>query len=278
MSRVASDRAFAIDAGAALVISVAICTASRQLHLMTALVPAVILVRFVLWARLPVAERGSLGVELAFFAVATVAGGFNDWNTVVRHGVYDYGVPHYFPQVSTIPLWMLLYWGLILRSLVTLFRWRRLDPTARRDSVFVASRVFDSATLKVLLQLGLLLVTRQMTYVFYEDPVLSWLPFAVAMVAYVVLFRPDVHDWRLIAIFAVAGPLIEVLYINVGGLHRYRLGWIGGVPLWIALWWVLAMPMWKDLSDRIASALERLLEPRAASETADASAAQSDRC
>ena len=257
--QVASDRAFGIDLASAVVISVAICTVSDQLAFMSMFVPAVLLARFVAWWRLPLAERGPLSVEVVFFVFATIAGGFNDWNTVVRHEVYDYGVPHYFPAFSTIALWMLLYWGLILRSLVTLFRWRRLGPTAGRDAVHVGRKVVDSAALKIVLQLGLLLVTRQMTYRFFEHPVLSWLPFALALAAYVVLFRPDAHDWRLIAVFAVAGPVIEILYINIGGLHHYRLGWIGGVPLWIALWWVLAMPLWKDLSERISGLFTRIV-------------------
>lgn len=47
------------------------------------------------------------------------------------------------------------------------------------------------------------------------------------------------------------GAIVEVAYIQGGGLHRYHLGWIGGVPLWIALWWPLAVLVWGDLARRL---------------------------
>ena len=52
----------------------------------------------------------------------------------------------------------------------------------------------------------------------------------------------------LAGIIAIGGPAVEIAYIQLGGLHRYQLGWLGGVPMWIALWWVLAILIWDDLS------------------------------
>lgn len=247
---VVGDRAFALDAGVIVVISFAICLAADRLALMTVLVPAVLATRFVLWSRLPGAERGGRASrELLLFGVCLLLGGFNDWNSVARHGVYEYTVPH---RISGLPVWMLLYWGMILRFLITLFRWSRLDPPARpRDAVHLGGVVLHSAALKVALQLGLVLSTRQLIYRHHGDPLLSWLPFALALVAYALLFRPDRGERFLIGLFAVGGPLVEVLYIQVGGLHRYDLGWLGGVPLWIALWWILAMLIWRDVSQRV---------------------------
>ena len=73
----------------------------------------------------------------------------------------------------------------------------------------------------------------------------------MAIGVWLLLFRLTRHDAKLLALFAVGGPGIEILYIQVGGLHRYDLGWLGGVPLWIALWWLLAVLVGKDLSARL---------------------------
>ena len=107
------------------------------------------------------------------------------------------------------------------------------------------------AWLKVALQLLLVLATRQAIYRLYDDPLWSWLPFAAALALWLALFRPSTHDLKLLALVALGGPGIELLYINVGLLHRYALGWIGGVPLWIALWWLLAVLVVNDLSARL---------------------------
>jgi len=255
------DRAFALDAAAIALVSVAICAASHALVFMTVFVPAVLVVRFALFAILDREERGAgLAAEAIFFTVCTVMGAFNDWSSVVRHQVYSYTVPCYFPDRSTIPLWMLLFWGMILRFLVTLFRWRRLAPGhGVRDQVFLPGRSLRSPWLKVGIELALVAATRQLVYRHFDDPWLSWIPFAVALLLYALLFRPDRHDRILLALFAVGGPAIEVLYIQVGGLHSYELGWIAGVPLWIALWWMLAALIWKDISGRLQSALARNL-------------------
>lgn len=255
------DQAFWLDAAVIGLVSLAIITVADRLALMTALVPAILLGRFVVLARLSPAERLPMGAEVLFFLLCTLLGAFNDWSSVVRHGIYDYDLPHYRPDLSTIPFWMLLYWGMILRFVTRLTRWRRLDPPDEpEDRVWLPGRVVRSAPARVAVLLVLVLATRQCIYRFYADPVLSWLPFALVLGVWAALLRPSRHDKRLALIFLIGGPLIEVLYINVGHLHHYGLGWFGGVPLWIVLWWVLAVSVWKDLSLRI---LRRLVRPGA---------------
>jgi hypothetical protein len=253
----ASDRAFAVDAVAVGVVSAGICLASQRPVWMSALVAWVLVLRFAAWARLPAAERwGSLASELAFFALCTAIGAFNDWNSVVRQRIYDYAVPAFFPAVSTSPLWMLVYWGMILRFLATLCRWQRLAPAAGlRNEIHLPGRVLEAPWLKVGVELLLVAATRWLVYRHYGDPLLSWLPFIAALVLYAGLFRPDRHGRRLAGIVALGGPLVEIAYIQLGGLHRYQLGWLGGVPLWIALWWVLAILIWDDLSARLQALL-----------------------
>lgn len=244
------DRAFALDAATILVVSAGIVTVADRLVWMTIAVPLVLALRHVLWSRLSLAERGHGGaVEAAFMLVCTAFGAFNDWNSVVGHRIYDYGVPVYFPEFSTIPLWMLLFWGMILRFFYTLARWRRLSPpTAPRDDL--RPLVGPAPALRVALLLGLTLATRQAIYRWYLHPVLSWLPFAAALGIYVVLCRPRRYEWTLLGLALAIGPIVEVAYIQLGGLHRYHLGWIGGVPLWIALWWGLALLVWQELVGR----------------------------
>ena len=246
-----SDRAMAIDATVIAAVSVAICVATTELLFMTILVPALLAGRLVAWSRLKASERGGTSVvaELIFYALCTLLGAFNDWNSVVNHEIYAYTAPHYFPDLSTIPLWMLLFWGMILRFFATLVRWRRLAPEiAPRNHV----NLLPSAPLfKVGLELAIVVTTRQLVYRYYDDPWLSWLPFALGLVVYAIAFGITRHDRILIAMFAIGGPLIEIIYINLGDLHRYELGWLGGVPLWIALWWILAALIWKDLAARL---------------------------
>jgi hypothetical protein len=252
VARTVGGRALAVDVVAVAIGSAAIAVAAQRLVLMTILVPAVIVLRFIAWARLPRSERdGSLAEELFFFALCTALGAFNDWNSVVRHGVYDYTVPHDF-AFSTIPLWMLLFWGMILRLMATVTRARALGaPGVLDDRVRPVLVTRHSPALRVCMALALVVVTRQLIYRFHDDPWLSWLPFALALALAAWWLRPTRHDLTLMALVAVVGPAIEILYIQVGGLHFYRLGWLGGVPLWIVLWWVLAVVIWKDLSLRL---------------------------
>lgn len=260
---VTSDAELAVDAGVVALGSLAISLFAHRLALMTALVPGLLALRLVLWWRASRARRAPLGAELLLFALCTVLGGLNDWNTVVRHRVYDYTVPVYFPELSTIPLWMLLFWGLVLRLMLTVAAWGRLGAGARsRDAVRLGARLVPQAVARVGLMLLLLLVTRQGIYRLAQDPILSWLPFACALAIFPLLFGLDRHEIKILGLTLVAGPLVEVLYIQVAGLHRYHLGWLGGVPLWILLWWLLAILLWKDLGRRAQARLEAWLGGR----------------
>ena len=247
------SRALAIDAAALVVVSLAISLAADRLLLMSALVAGVVATRLLAWLALPRRERGcGRATEVLFFGACTLLGAFNDWLSVCVHRVYDYGVPHAFPALSTIPLWMLLTWGVILRFAATLAGWRALDPPPEpRDDVWLGRRRVRSGPLKVAMELALVLGTRQCIYRLYSDPVLSWLPFAAALLLWILLTRPDGRDRWLLGLAIVVGPVVEVLYVQVGGLHRYQLGWFAGVPLWIVLWWALGVPVWADLSARL---------------------------
>ena len=219
---------------------------------MTVLVPVVWVGRTWAWARVRPAGAHSLVAELAFAAIGTVVGGFNDWSSVDVYHIYDYGVPTDLPGVSSLPVWMLLYWGLILRFLATLalFEGSGADPVPR-NIVRLGRYASTRSCVKIGVQLVLVVATRQAIYRTYLDPVLSWLPFVAATAIHFALFGWDHRDRWLVVLALAVGPLVEIAYIQVGGLHRYHLGWLGGVPLWIALWWAVAVLIWRDLAPRL---------------------------
>jgi hypothetical protein len=236
----------AIDAAAVALVGAAACSGLREPSMMGAVVALAWALRSGFWARLSRQERPlPLPAELAFLAACALIGGFNDWNTVVRHRVYSYGVPSDLDPFSSIPAWMLAYWGLILRLVATLGLWPRLGPPGPAGELRGAGR---RPLLRLALLLALALATRQTIYRFWDDPWLSWLPFAAALALHAALFPWGPRERNLALIAAALGPLAEAALIQIGGLHRYALGWLLGVPLWIALWWVLAALIWSELT------------------------------
>lgn len=252
-----SDRTVIVDGLGIVVISVFIAFAANRLHLMQAIVAAVIAGRFILLALTRAEDRRiSMRTEIIFYLICTLFGAFNDWNSVCNKRIYDYTVPFEDP-ISTIPFWMLAYWGLILRFVARLTWWERLGPPDRpSDLLCIGKFTISNGTAKVLAQLAVVVLTRQTIYRFYLDPWLSWIPFTLALIVFITFFKPTKHDLKLSSIFLIGGPLIEALYIKVGHLHWYHLGIIGGVPLWIILWWVVIVIIWKDLSGRMVRGLE----------------------
>jgi len=242
------DRGVAVDLSAMALIGLAVCLASHHLAFMTALVAIVLVTRTVLvctWG------GAALAPELVFLVLCTLIGGANDWNTVVRHGVYAYTVPADHPAFSTIPTWMLLYWGIILRAIAQLAAWPRLGDAKLVEGPF--ARPWP----RIAAQLAIVLATRQAIYRLWADAWWSWLPFAIGLALYVVLLKPTQRARRLALIALFAGPPVEMAFIQLGHLHRYALGWLGGVPVWIALWWALGVLVWSDLAPRLVAAPRR---------------------
>jgi hypothetical protein len=259
------DRAIALDVLLIAGVSSLAAFFSREPAVMGVAVAAAFVVRLVVWSRLHAGERDlDLSRELVFFGACSVIGAFNDWNTVVMRGVYRYTVPAELPSLSTIPLWMLAFWGIILRLMSGLSRWRRLGLPPLSDAVFFGPWRRRSVTLRVLTIALLVLSTRISIFRHYEHPWLSWLPFALALVVAAIVLRPGARRLALALAASMLGTLVESLYVRVAGLHYYELGWIGGVPLWIALWWALATLLWGELTTRVitASAARPLSVPR----------------
>ncbi len=253
---VASDRELAIDAAPLALVSLAIVTLAEHPRVMGAIVLAAIVLRLSLFRLLVARSRRAMRVELAFFGICTAVGALNDYNTVVVHGVYGYSVPAELPALSSIPIWMLATWGLVLRFVATLSRWHRIGGGAP-----VSDRVWPlrapSAPARIVVIALLVAGTRAITYTHASDPLWSWIPYVVALAIAALVLSPTRRDRALVAIALVVGPLVEAAYIQLGGLHRYPLGWFFGVPLWIVLWWALGAWLWADLSARVHRALDR---------------------
>jgi hypothetical protein len=253
-----STRLMAIDAGVIVVISLLICAAADRLVFMSIAVPMIIAVRMFLLYALRRNEGIHFRVELVFFGICTLLGAYNDYFSVCIKNIYDYTVPHFFSW-STIPLWMLLYWGMILRTFARFARWEVLKPPeVSSDNIGFGRWYTESVTIKIVFMLALVFVTRNQIYQHYLHPIWSWVPFLAALLIYLTLCAPTLHDIKLMVVVLPVGPLVEMLYINLGGLHRYHLGVAGGVPLWIILWWLLIILIWKDIAMRLEIRLRRV--------------------
>jgi len=240
-----------------LLVSIAICLAADRLAFMSVFVALVLAARLCLLYGLRRREQINFRAELLFLGICTLVGAYNDWTSVCVKGVYAYTVPHAFDW-SSIPLWMLLYWGMILRMFARVARWRALKPPAEPSNLVVLGRrQMRHPALKLGFMFVLVFITRRQIYQHYLHPTWSWLPFLVALLVFLCVCRPDRHDLKLMAIVLPVGPLVEAAYINLGGLHYYHLGIVAGVPLWIILWWLLIILIWKDIALRLEIALRR---------------------
>ncbi|MBZ0272826.1 hypothetical protein K8I61_12380 [bacterium] len=252
-------RAALLDAAVTAAGSVLIGAFAHRLPVMSVAIPILLAARMIAWARLPASEREhGFGAEAALYAACVVIGAANDWNTVVRHGVYEYTVPSDLGAFSSIPAWMLLFWGQILRSLASLSRWTRLGPDTSPKSL----RVWRGAQIggraaRLAFILLVTIATRQAIYRFHLHPIWSWLPFSLALAVYVFAMRPSLRHLRVASLLVVAGPAVEAIFIRVVGLHRYDLGWLFGVPLWIVLWWALAAMILAELTQWFEDTVSR---------------------
>lgn len=226
------DRNLAADLGGVALVGVAVLVAADH--------PAVMWAAVLAGTMLASALRRDGAAGVAFLGVCAVLGASNDWNSVTNHRIYDYTVALEAPALSLVPLWMLAFWGLVLRTTADLYSWDRLalgTPTLGPVGVGVL--------------IALVLATRQAIYVWFLDPVWSWAPFAAAL-AVAAMLGLGARRWLVALAVGVIGTAVEAVFIRSGGLHAYHLGVFGGVPVWISLWWVLGGLAWSEVAPRLA--------------------------
>lgn len=242
--------ALVLDAILVGLVSIVACATRSDLKTMTLLVAVAWAGRLCFSALAP--RRGERLAETALFLGATLLGGFNDFNTVVIHGVYRYRVAVFSPDTGSIPLWMLLFWGLILRFSAGLaWSFAGMREAGGRPAA------------RLLFLLSLVAVTRLSIFRYSRDPVASWAPFAAASVAYFAVLRPARAHYVLFAGVLAIGTAVEVLFIRAARMHEYDLGLVGGVPLWISLWWGLGVLIWQEIAARFRRAMIDLFNGRA---------------
>lgn len=251
-----------VDGPPLAAIAIAILLAAERPGAMGLVVLSALAVRFALGRALLGWRGRALATEALFFAACTLVGGFNDYNTVVLRGVYAYTVPAELPAVSTIPLWMLLTWGFVLRFVTTLAGWRRLGGGHVTDDVRLLGRR-RSVPARLAVMAALVLATRLVTFTYATHVWLSFVPYLLALAVAAVVLVPSRREARLVALALIIGPIVEALFIRIGRLHHYELGWLFGVPLWIVLWWALGAWLWGDVSNRLLVWLSVPREARA---------------
>ena len=230
-----------IDLAVNGLICVLIILFSQQLFVMTLSVASIIILRkFAFYKLVP---GCNMKHEILFFTICTVIGSFNDWNSVEVRKIYNYTVPTLYPQLSTIPFWMFLFWGVILKTVSEL-------------SVFLKKSEINSSGRSVLLLLGLVVCTRLCIYSFYMRDTLSWLSFLIALITYFAVFGFNKTKILMAILISIIGTSVESILINFGKLHYYHLGVLAGVPIWIALWWSLIALIWIDVSAYIENKMQ----------------------
>lgn len=237
-----NNNAFYLDLLVMIIVSILIAFKAQDLLFMTITIPSILMIRLFFVVSF---NRSQASDQLIFiYLVATIIGAFNDYNSVVIKKIYSYTVPVYFESLSSIPIWMLLFWGMILQFILSL----KVFLQSYFDELNCNSNTFSIPALlrKFIIQAGILLSTRQCIYLFFMDPFWSWFPFAVALTIYTVFYIRKKSEVCLLLFAIIIGPMIEAIFITIGKLHFYHLGIFFGVPFWIILWWPLAALIWSD--------------------------------
>ena len=170
--------------------------------------------------------------DLWVLAAGIILGGGSDLLTVSR-GVYAYTASDFLPWA--IPAWMLLLWGHIFLFMRSLFCLAPLRTELPRRGYFRGGRV-------LLLDAGAVILLKAAFYAFSEAPARAAVAGAVIILARYAIARPHRADIILGLLALAGGPAVEGELIRAG-LYEYRDGLLFGVPLWLAEWWLFAVPL-----------------------------------
>jgi len=200
--------------------------------LMLAIVAAILALRFAAIGRRH---------DLRYLVLGVLLGGGNDLMSIIR-GVYAYTVPH--PLVPwPIPLWMILFWGQVFLLMRTVFDL----PWLRGPG---ASRGLWPPGWHLLVDLAGVVVMRLVVYATFTDPVLPALALSAVGILTYAAHGITRTDLKVMAVTAVAGPIVEWALISAG-VYDYRNPFLLGMPAWLYVWWLYATPLLKRIFDRM---------------------------
>ena len=181
--------------------------------------------------------------DVIFFLMGLVLGGGNDLMSMWK-GVYYYTPATILPV--PIPVWMLLFWGEIFVFFRKLMRYGPfLGPEGPPKRLLDLPLGFD---------LVLYVIYRMIIYRYASEP---WLPdalYAGILVVRLLLLPPTANERKLMLTLLFLGPVYEIVLIRCG-LYVYQNGFIMGLPLWLIIWWVFIIRVFKAITDRTEYAI-----------------------
>lgn len=176
--------------------------------------------------------------DYIYLIIGIVLGGGNDIISMWKK-VYYYTPETILPV--PIPLWMLLFWGEVFIFFRKIMRYKpflgKLDKPELLDPPLIADLI-------------IFVILRIVIYKFANKP---WVPDAIYSFIYVVrilILPPKPNERKLILTMLILGPIYEIALVKCG-LYVYQNGIIFGLPLWLIIWWLFVIRLFKAISDRI---------------------------
>ena len=215
---------------------------AQDTRVMTALVSAIVLARFVVMGQKH---------DWVFFLLGVVAGGGNDMISMIKE-VYRYTPDHFLKEQFDIPLppWMLLFWGHVFTGFRHLFHLGVFQgpPLGRRPWRLDKRLALDAATVAAL---------RWVIYHTVRQEPLPTIGYALVLSARFLALPPTAAELRLMAVTTVLGILFEASLIG-SGLYVYDDPVLLGMPAWLLIYWTFAIPVLaKGIFDRTEAGLAR---------------------
>lgn len=218
------------------VAALAVSAYMKDSTVMTAIIFANIALRFLLIGRRH---------DWMFFLFGLVAGGANDAISMAK-GVYFYTVTDLLP--IPIPVWMLFFWGHIFVAFRQLFLAPvfRDPPPAGRPWRLDRRLAADFITYALLRAAVYTLVRR--------EPELT-IVYAAILAVRLLVVLPTARELLLIAVTVSMGVAFEAVLIACG-LYVYYNPVFLGMPAWLLMYWVFAIPLFaKGLFSRMEASL-----------------------
>lgn len=183
--------------------------------------------------------------DLIFFLIGFVAGGGNDYLSMVKD-VYYYTPEHILP--APIPVWMLFFWGHIFVAFRQLFQLPPFQGGPHGPHPW-------KLDFRLVLDIATAIVLRIIIYNFVRQEPIPTLGYAGVLVLRLVILPPKRNEWLLMIVATALGVLYEGGLIGLG-LYVYYDAVFLGMPAWLIIYWTFILPiLMKGLFDRIETSL-----------------------